>query len=106
MLYFLRGSLPWQGLQSNNKYDKYTLIYKKKASTSLNSLCEGFPEEFLIYLKYCRSLEFESDPDYKYLKRLFRSLQQKLNYTNDFKYDWFLDENERKEIKLKEEKKK
>jgi hypothetical protein len=92
LIYFLKGSLPWQGLQSNNKYDKYTLIYKKKLATPLTTLCEGLPEEFLTYLKYCRSLEFESDPDYKYLKKLFRSLLKQLNYENDKKFDWMIEE--------------
>lgn len=42
-LYFLRGSLPWQGLRANNKKDKYERIMEKKLSTSLETLCKGFP---------------------------------------------------------------
>ena len=43
MLYFLRGSLPWQGLTAKNKNDKYKKIMETKMSTSIETLCKGFP---------------------------------------------------------------
>lgn len=39
LLYFLRGSLPWQGLQCSAGEDKYQLILDKKRSTSTEELC-------------------------------------------------------------------
>lgn len=46
LLYFLRGSLPWQGLKSNNpKVD----IGKVKQSTTFESLCEHFPRIMFCY---------------------------------------------------------
>ena len=30
LLYFLRGSLPWQGLKINNNEDRYKKVYEKK----------------------------------------------------------------------------
>lgn len=55
-LYFLRGSLPWQGLKATSKRDKYDLIMEKKASTAIETLCRHLPVEFATYLKYCRGL--------------------------------------------------
>ena len=43
LMYFLRGSLPWQGLKANTKKQKYERILEKKISTSTEMLCKGFP---------------------------------------------------------------
>lgn len=47
-MYFLRGSLPWQGLKVDKREDRYKKIYEKKKSTSPEELCEGFPSNFNI----------------------------------------------------------
>ena len=59
LLYFLKGSLPWQGLPGKNKNQKYENIKKKKLETSLEELCNGQPREFKLFMEYCRSLKFE-----------------------------------------------
>ncbi|KAL8278638.1 hypothetical protein RQP46_008930 [Phenoliferia psychrophenolica] len=46
LIYFLRGSLPWQGLRTTSKAVKYDLILSTKQSTSIPSLCAGLPREF------------------------------------------------------------
>jgi casein kinase 1 len=74
LMYFLKGSLPWQGLKAGNKKQKYDKISEKKVSTSIETLCRGHPTEFASYFHYCRSLRFDDKPDYAYLKRLFRNL--------------------------------
>ena len=70
-MYFLRGSLPWQGLKAATNKQKYEKIGEKKQGTSIKELCEGFPEEFFTYLNYVRCLRFEETPDYDYLRTLF-----------------------------------
>ena len=67
LLYFLRGKLPWQGLHVKNKEDRYHKIMEIKMETSPYQLCKGFPKEFEEYVEYTRNLEYEKDPDYKYL---------------------------------------
>lgn len=74
MLYFLRGSLPWQGLQAATKKQKYEKISEKKMKTPFEVLCKGFPQEFVLYFQYVRAQRFEEKPDYAYLRRLFRDL--------------------------------
>lgn len=87
-MYFLRGSLPWQGLKAGTKKQKYDKISEKKMLTSIEVLCKGYPSEFISYFHYCRSLRFEDKPDYAYLKRLFRDLFIREGYQFDYVFDW------------------
>ena len=64
LMYFIRGSLPWQGLPAKTKEEKYEQIKIKKAVTSIEDLCSGYPKEFQHFLNYTRKLKFEEKPDY------------------------------------------
>ncbi|GMI88818.1 casein kinase I-like 10 [Hibiscus trionum] len=88
LMYFLRGSLPWQGLKAATKKQKYDKISEKKMVTPIEVLCKSYPSEFVSYFHYCRSLRFEDKPDYSYLKRLFRDLFIREGYQFDYVYDW------------------
>jgi len=88
LMYFNRGSLPWQGLKANGKKEKYEKIMEKKMSTPIEVLCKHFPSEFVTYLNYCRSLRFEDRPDYAYLRRLLKDLFFREGYQYDFVFDW------------------
>jgi casein kinase I family protein HRR25 len=89
-MYFLRGSLPWQGLKAATKKQKYDRIMEKKMTTPTEFLCRGFPKEFAIYLNYSRSLRFDDKPDYGYLRKLFRDLFVREGYSYDYVFDWSL----------------
>ena len=54
-----------------NQLLKIKLLAVKKSSVTSEKLCSGLPEEFTSFIKYCRNLEFEQDPNYDYLKSLF-----------------------------------
>ncbi|CAA93775.3 Casein kinase I isoform delta [Caenorhabditis elegans] len=87
-MYFNRGTLPWQGLKAVTKRQKYELISEKKISTRVDDLCAGYPEAFAQYLNYCRSLGFEEQPDYGYLRNLFRTLFHRQQFCYDYVFDW------------------
>ncbi|GIL54302.1 hypothetical protein Vafri_9875 [Volvox africanus] len=88
MMYFLRGSLPWQGLKATTKRQKYEKISEKKMSTPIEVLCKGYPMEFVTYFQYCRSLRFDDKPDYSYLRKMFRDLFAREGYQWDYVFDW------------------
>lgn len=88
LLYFLRGSLPWQGLKAATKKQKYDKICEKKLSTPIEVLCKSHPVEFASYFHYCHSLTFDQRPDYGFLKRLFRDLFAREEYEFDYVFDW------------------
>ncbi|KAF7424236.1 hypothetical protein PC9H_009542 [Pleurotus ostreatus] len=89
-MYFLRGGLPWQGLRAATNKQKYEKIGEKKQSTPIAELCEGFPEEFAIYMNYVRKLGFEETPDYDFLRDLFSKVLKTLGEPDDGIFDWML----------------
>ena len=88
LMYFLRGHLPWQGLHVKQGEDRYKKILMKKRETKAEDLCKGFPKEFIEYINYTRNLEFEADPDYKFLRGLLTTVLEREKATFDFWYDW------------------
>jgi serine/threonine protein kinase len=88
LLYFLRGSLPWQGLPVAEDEDKFELISRKKRRTPLDELCEGAPPEFAEYLRIVRALGFDEEPDYQTLRELFAAAFQREGYVQDGVFDW------------------
>ncbi|KAK6198661.1 casein kinase I [Scheffersomyces amazonensis] len=87
-MYFLRGSLPWQGLKAPTNKQKYEKIGLKKQTTTLNELCYGFPIQFSQYMSYVRNLKFDETPDYKYLINLMDKVLISLGVEEDDHYDW------------------
>lgn len=90
LMYFLRGSLPWQGLRAHTKYEKYARISERKQSTPIELLCKNHPPQLAAYLNYVRGLRFDDKPDYSYLKRLMRELFVQEGYHVDYVFDWTL----------------
>jgi casein kinase 1 len=109
-MYFLRGSLPWQGLKAATNKQKYEKIGEKKQTSAIKDLAQGYPgkntakilwlsltlfslfalEEFAIYLQYVRKLGFEEAPDYDFLRELFTKAIKNMGETEDNVYDWCL----------------
>jgi len=89
-MYFNKGSLPWEGLPARTKKEKYEKIRDKKLSSSIEALTKGLPDEFAIYLNYCRGLKFEEKPDIGYLRKLFKDLFYRMGYEYDFVFDWMI----------------
>jgi len=88
-LYFLRGALPWSGLEAKTQEEKYRKIKEKKIETQIDTLCSGYPEEFATYLQYVRSLRFQDRPDYAYLKGLFSERYAAEGYDKEEPtFDW------------------
>jgi len=89
LMYFLKGKLPWQGLNIKTKETRYQKILEKKKETSSETLCKGFPNEFKEYVEYTRNLGYEEEPNYDRLRCLFLNLVcDKMGDNFDFIYDW------------------
>ena len=87
--YLLRGNLPWQGILCKTKEEKYSKILYRKQNISPEQLFNGFPNELVTYINYCRNLGYDEEPDYDYLTNLFKDIIiNQLNEEIDYKYDW------------------
>ena len=88
LLYLYKGHLPWQGIRVADPQQKTSRIGEKKISVGLDFLCRDEPPAFLKYMKYCRGLKFEENPDYEWLRSLFRELFDKEGFVRDWTFDW------------------
>ncbi|XP_020393335.1 casein kinase I [Zea mays] len=48
LMYFLRGSLPWQGLKAGNKKQKYEKISERKIAFNTPNIREGFQFDYVF----------------------------------------------------------
>ena len=82
MLAFLAGNkLPWQGYEIHgpNAKRNYEKVVELKRISKPEDICRGLPEEFAEYIKYCKGLNFEQEPDYEKLRNLFKQVLIKNN---------------------------
>ena len=88
LIYLIKKTLPWKYIEllNINKRDKYRKVRDLKISTLPEELCSGLPKEFCDYIKYCRNLSFEQEPNYNYLKNLFLEIIKKNEKISDAKY--------------------
>lgn len=57
-MYFLRGSLPWQGLKADTLKERYQKIGDTKRSTPIDVLCQGYPGKFKLKENYSFKISF------------------------------------------------
>ena len=91
LVYFMKGSLPWQGLKKEKTEDHLEHIGEIKLLTKIEKLCEGLPDCFAKYINYAKSLKFEQEPDYEYLINLFMEelmREQEQNNGKIIQFEW------------------
>ena len=91
MLIYLAGqTLPWQRYETKKRIpkDNYYKVLELKKSTKIEVICRFLPEEFVEYIKYCRNLKFEENPDYEKLRNLFKKILLKNQLINDYNFSW------------------
>ena len=61
--------MAWSKIEEIKFKKKFEKILK--CSISPEKLSSGLPNQFAEYIKYCKNLEFEQEPNYNYLRNLF-----------------------------------
>lgn len=88
ILYLINGCLPWQDVRSDSKEERNLQIGAMKSQESVYTMFPDAPGEMGVWIEYCRSLEFDEDPDYKYLRGLLSNLFKHHGFEMDGLYDW------------------
>jgi serine/threonine protein kinase len=71
LLFLLKGRLPWQGYQGDNKG---YLVCKKKMATCAESLCRYSPPAYRTFMEAVINLKFDEEPKYGAMAALFEPL--------------------------------
>lgn len=71
LIFLLKGRLPWQGYQGDNKG---FLVCKKKMATSAEVLCRFVPHAFKTFMEAVINLKFDEEPKYGAMAQLFEPL--------------------------------
>lgn len=79
LIYFLRGELHWSD-ESRAKD-----ILEQKEATSISDLREDLLE---LFTQYVRTLEFDHNPDYRFLRGLFDNLHRMEGFEDSNAFDW------------------
>ncbi|KAL7957537.1 casein kinase 1 [Trichoderma compactum] len=90
LIYFARGSLPWQGSADENENTNAlrTRVTRDKLALPIDLICKGLPSAFSRHLKYVRWLGYNHEPNYTKLRAMYRRLMNRLGYQYDGVFDW------------------
>ena len=88
LIYFMTGSLPWQGLKTATRGEKYRRVLEMKQALGVAELCQGLPSAFATYMTYVRSLDEGDRPHYRHLRNVFRQPFRQQAFQYDNVYDW------------------
>ena len=88
LIYLYNQELPWDKIKSKTKEELTRSIYDMKKKFSIKAINQDIPEGMEDYMNYVKSLKFEEDPDYNYLKIILENMLQKINEVNDLNFSW------------------
>ena len=86
LIYFLKGSLPWQNI-SGLKLDG---IAENKKTTKIDDLCSDLIPEISLFLQDVRRLQYDSIPPYARYRQLFYNAFISKQYIFDSRFDWMV----------------
>lgn len=85
LIFFLKGKLPWQGLNCKNENEQMKQIISLKMKNK-EIVYEGTDKQFQDYFNYCYGLKYGETPDYIYLRGLFKDLRNEKNLGKNFEW--------------------
>lgn len=103
LIYFIKGVLPWQGLDGATKEEKYNKIGDVKRQTTIEELCKDLPMELKVFIDYCYGLDFAETPNYALLFKLLEKIfNNEVKMDGNENLDWDIKSKLVTEVNLKE----
>ena len=88
IIYLYKGYLPWSDLKCKDIHQHLDKIKKLKLKISNEELCKDLPKEICEYMNYVKNMNFDENPDYRYLQSLFINILGKTGEKNDLIFSW------------------
>ena len=88
IIYLYQGSLPWSNLKCKDLYQGLYIIKQLKLKISNEELCKDLPKEIYDYMNYVKNMNFNDNPNYRYLKSCFLNILRKIGEKNDLIFSW------------------
>ena len=108
LIYFMKKRLPWQDIKGNSFGEKFIKTLEIKSKIKPEVLCQELPNQMVEYMEYVHNLGFEEDPNYNYLRGLFKSILKDKNVDiENYIFSWIKEsdyKNLKKTVNLRERK--
>lgn len=85
LIHLFSKELPWKNLHYKNKNEYAQKAFRLKKTLPLETLCKDAPKEMIDFMKYVKSLKFEEEPKYDYLRNL---LENSIKKYKDPHFSW------------------
>ena len=89
LIYFLKGSLPWQSDPKANPLE-LAEIFSIKENTPVHILCDKLPSVFSRFLGMVKALGYAEKPHYNLYIAMFKEALDEHGATLDNEFDWIL----------------
>ena len=96
LIKLIKKSLPWMSNFNSLNKRKYIQLVDLKQKDGCGKLFESIPGELVDFVKYSKSLKFEQDPDYSYLRSLFIKILAKKGLDYKVLSFTFVNQNQKK----------
>jgi serine/threonine protein kinase len=87
LVYFFKGTLPWQGIREANRLVRCLMIGEAKRKETPKTICSMMPDEFSEMLEYTKGLRFDEGPNYQMLTAKLTGLASRLSL-DILHFDW------------------
>ena len=89
LIFLVKKNLPWNYDLNYIDKEKYEKLVKNKRNHGNGSLFYDVPKEFEEYIRYTYNLKFDQEPNYEYLKNIFKNLLFKTNLDiRNIRFKW------------------